>query len=86
MSKTARHDQARQEPKTHKEDPILSAPDVARMIGKHQNTVRSWINDGLLEAIPFPGHKGRYGVRRSVVMRLLSNSSLADRITEDVNS
>ena len=70
---------------THKEDPILSPNQVAKMINKAPGTVLGWIRDGLMDAIKYPGEPGRFGVRESVVMNLLSNSALADRVNQNGN-
>lgn len=59
-------------------DPPLTLSEVGRMVGKHRETVRRWITDGLLTAVRLP--TGLYGVRRSEVMKFLGASALADRI------
>lgn len=65
-------------PPTHEEDPLLSPSEVARAIGKHQNTIYNWIRDGLLKATRHP--TGRIVVRRSEVNKLLANSALETQV------
>lgn len=71
---------------THKEDPIITPTEVGKMIGKSRATVISWIKDGLMEAIRFPGEPGRFGVRTSEALKLLQNSALAEKVQTDGNS
>lgn len=65
-------------PPTHEEDPFMSPSEVAKALGKHQNTVYNWIRDGLLNAIRHP--TGRIVVRRSEVNKLLSGSALNTQV------
>ena len=55
-------------------DPPLTLSEVARMCGKHPNTIKRWCIDGLLEAVRLPS--GLLGVKRSQVMAFLGASAL----------
>lgn len=65
---------ARQDEPTAKDDPLLSPVEVARQLGKHPNTIRSWIRDGLLAVVRMP--TGLFLVRKSLVNNLLRASAL----------
>lgn len=56
-------------PLTHNDDPILGICQVAKMFGRHRNTITGWIDDGLLPVVTMPG--GTRGVRQSVVAKFL---------------
>jgi excisionase family DNA binding protein len=66
------------DPPTHAEDPILSASEVARQLGKVPQTILNWIKDGLLTAVRQPG--GRLCVRKSEVNKFLGGSALNQRV------
>lgn len=61
-------------PRTDAEDPILPISAVAKMFGKHRNTVARWISDGLLKPQRLPVG---IGVRQSEVLKFLGASALA---------
>ncbi|MFG0262871.1 MAG: helix-turn-helix transcriptional regulator [Novipirellula sp. JB048] len=56
-------------PLTHKEDPILTYTDAAKMLGKHRSTISRWVGDGLLTSLRMPS--GLPGVRQSEIEKLL---------------
>lgn len=73
---------AKEDPKPHKEDPIMSPNEVGRLVNKTGNTIRQWIKDGLLRAIKYPGRAGQFGVRRSEALKLIRNSGLGGDFTD----
>jgi DNA-directed RNA polymerase specialized sigma54-like protein len=52
---------------------ILNLTQVADRIGRHRNTIRRWIDDGLLPAVINPS--GLIGVREEVVVQFYENNS-----------
>lgn len=62
-------------PATHKEDPIISVREAAKLMGKSPQTVGRWIRDGLMRALRRPDDRV-IGVRRSTVDAILSSSDL----------
>lgn len=64
----------KEQPPTHREDPLRSLGEVARQLGKHRNTIMQWARDGLFEVVPQPG--GRLEVRQSVINRFLVGTTL----------
>ena len=59
-------------------DPVITPEEVGRRIGKSGNTVRRWIQDGLLKSVLLPS--GLRGVRESEVNAMLRGSALAERV------
>ncbi len=50
-------------------DELLTVPEVAERLDRSPETIRRWIQLGLLEAIPLPtvGKRGRYRIKKNVV-------------------
>lgn len=59
----------------NKEADLLTVSEVARQLRVDDTTVRRWIKNGVLEAIPLPhsGARQAYRVRRSTLEALLSS-------------
>lgn len=62
---------------THAADPLLNMATVAKAVGKHPSTVRSWVDSGLIDTV-------RCGklpkIRKSDLVKLLSGTKLGDNI------
>lgn len=56
-------------PKSDSEDPLLSIADVARRLGFHWQTIKSWVESGGLPHIVLPN--GLVRIRQSVVDDIL---------------
>ena len=69
---------------THDEDPFLSLTEVGRQIGKAPQTVRRWVQDGLILGERRPN--GIYAVRQSVVNEFLGGSALEVEVIGDPDS
>lgn len=61
---------------SHKEDPLLTLQEVARYVGKHRNTVKKWVETGVLRARKLPPVGGVPHVRQSDLNRFLDGSAL----------
>jgi len=70
-------------PPTHREDPIVSIPEVGRQIGKDKKTVAMWCRSGLMECVRMPG--GQLGVRISEVNKILEASPLHALVKSPTN-
>jgi len=68
--KTRRRAKKVARPKTHEEDPFLPLSEVGRQLGKHPETIRRWIMDGIMPFSRLPG--GRFQVRQSTVDQYLT--------------
>jgi len=55
---------------TTKTEEVLSGPAAARYVGVHINTIRNWINGGVLKA-GRPGPRGNYRILKSDIDELL---------------
>lgn len=64
---------------------ILNLTQVAERIGKHRNTIRRWIDDGLLPAVINPS--GLIGVREEVLDQFYANNQFLpkDKVLERLN-
>jgi hypothetical protein len=51
----------------HREDPLLSASEAGRLIGRTHTTIFRWIKDGLLEAVR--DEKGLNRIRKSALIK-----------------
>lgn len=58
------------------DDPLLTMREVAAMVRKSDQTIRRWINDGLLECVRLP--TGIPAVRKSAIDRFIGGSALAN--------
>ncbi len=68
--------------KTEKPNPspvgrVLNLTQVAERIGKHRNTIRRWIDDGLLPAVINPS--GLIGIREEVLDEFYTNNKFLPR-------
>jgi predicted site-specific integrase-resolvase len=62
---------------TTKQEPLLNSREVARRLRVDMSTVRGWVKDGILEAIPLPtrGRRRCYRFRESVIDAIYENHS-----------
>lgn len=60
--------------KQAKEDPLLTATDVAEMFSVDPRTIRRWIDEGLIRSVPLPSGVKR--VRMSEVQKYLSSDAV----------
>lgn len=51
----------------HREDPLLSASEAGRLIGRTHTTIRRWISEGLLESVR--DEKGLNRIRKSALIK-----------------
>jgi len=57
------------------DQPLLSIPEAAEILGSSQSSVRRWIKNGRLKAIKLPS--GRRKVRREEVDAILASDDAA---------
>ena len=70
MRKTDNKAELNQDTKDRAYDPIITFAEAGRQIGKPRETIRRWVNDGL---IPFVKHpSGLPGIRQSDFDRIYS--------------
>jgi excisionase family DNA binding protein len=63
---------------------LLTVHEVAKQLRVDDTTVRRWIKNGILEAIPLPhrGERQAYRVRKSTLDKLLAAPPPAEPTTE----
>ena len=62
----------------HHEDPFLSFAECGLLVGRTRQTIRNWVNDGILRAQKDPGSSCRR-VRRSDLVRFYGATALAEK-------
>lgn len=59
----------------HREDPLLSASEAGRLIGRTHTTIRRWIADGLIVAVR--DERGLNRIRKSELIRFTGVTAFA---------
>lgn len=69
-------DQAQETIVSHHEDPMLAFSEAGLLVGRTRETIRRWVNDGLLKAIRDPS--GLRRIRKSELIRFYGATALAE--------
>lgn len=61
---------------THQEDPMLTLAEAGRRVGRSANSIKNWINDGLLRSVRDPSGLSR--IRQSELEKFYGATALAE--------
>lgn len=70
---------------TTKREPLLTSREVASRLRVDISTVRGWVMEGLLEAIPLPtkGRRHSYRFRESVIDAIINAQTSRGKVNYD---